>query len=359
MSIYIDRKFLGFVSSKLEQFKQKQTDLYNFRCPYCGDSKKNKLKARGYVYRKSNDYFFICHNCRKSTTFAKFLEHVDGTTYKQYVLERYSTGQTGYGSNVKKPDFEQLKGNAYSRFQSTLNESRGNSTPVESLERTTRAFAHYSIENLPPEHYARDYIKKRKIPENFWSEILFVPKFKDFLDEEFPEHGKDEVPNDDRIVLLYTNETGEITNIAGRALSDTKIRYVTVKITDEKKLFGLHRLRKQERIYVLEGQFDSYFVQNSVASGDSNLGGVAAIFPEHDIVLVYDNEPRNKDIVKQIEKSIDKNYKVCLFPETVKGKDVNEMIQYGLTTSEIKDIIDRNTFSGLTAKLRFTQWKRC
>ena len=359
MSIYIERKFLGFVSSRLEQFKQKNTDLYNFRCPYCGDSQKNKLKARGYVYRKSNDYFFICHNCGKSTTFAKFLEYIDGTTYKQYILERYSTGETGYGSNVKKPDFEQLKGNAHARFQSSLNNSRGDSTTVESLERTSRAYTHYSVKNLPEEHYARAYIKNRKIPENFWDEILFVPKFKDFLNEEFPNHGKDEVPNDDRVVLLYTNEKGEITNVAGRALSDTKIRYVTVKITDEKKLFGLHRLRKQERIYVLEGQFDSYFVENSVASGDSNLGGVAAIFPEHDVVLVYDNEPRNKDIVKQIEKSIDKNYKVCLFPETVKGKDVNEMIQYGLTASEIKDIIDRNTFNGLTAKLRFTQWKRC
>ena len=359
MSVYIDRKFLGFVSSKLEQFKQKQTDLYNFRCPYCGDSKKNKLKARGYVYRKSNDYFFICHNCGKSTTFSKFLEHVDGTTYKQYILERYSTGETGYGSNVKKPDFEQLKGNAYARFQSTLNEPTRDSTPVESVGRTSRTFTHYSIENLPEEHYARDYIKKRKIPEKFWDEILFVPKFLDFLDKEFPQHGKDEVPNDDRIVLFYTNEKGEITNVAGRALSESKIRYVTIKVSDEKKVFGLHRLRKEDRVYVVEGQFDSYFIPNCVASGDSNLGGVAAIFPELDTVLVYDNEPRNKDIVKQIEKSIDRGYKVCLFPESVKGKDVNEMIQNNLTMNEIKSIIDNNTFSGLTAKLKFTHWKRC
>jgi len=359
MSVYIDRKFLGFVSSKLEQFKQKQTDLYNFRCPYCGDSQKNKLKARGYVYRKSNDYFFICHNCGKSTTFAKFLEHVDGSTYKQYSLERYAVGQTGYGSNVKKPDFEQLKGNAYSRFQSTLDDSRGDSTTVESVERTWRAFEDYSIINLPDEHYARDYIKKRKIPEKFWGEILFVPKFLDFLDKEFPNHGKDEVPNDDRVVLLYTNEKGEITNVAGRALSESKIRYVTVKVSDEKKVFGLHRLRKQERIYVVEGQFDSYFIPNCVASGDSNLGGMAAIFPELDVVLVYDNEPRNKDIVKQIEKSIDRGLTVCLFPESMKGKDVNDMIQNGLTIDQIKSIIDTNTFSGLTAKLKFTHWKRC
>lgn len=358
MSIYIDRKFLAFVSSKLEQYKQKNTDLYNFRCPYCGDSQKNKLKARGYVYRKSNDYFFICHNCGKSTTFAKFLEHVDGTSYKQYVLERYSTGETGH-HNYKKPDFEQLKGNAYARFQSAGNESRGNSTPVESVGRTSRTFAHYSVNNLPEEHYARDYIKKRKIPEKFWGEILFVPKFKDFLDEEFPDHGKDEIPNDDRVVLLYTNEKGEITNVAGRALSDTKIRYVTVKVSDEKKVFGLHRVRKETRIYVVEGQFDSYFLPNCVASGDSNLGGVAAIFPDLDVVLVYDNEPRNKDIVKQIEKSIDKGYKVCLFPSSVLGKDINDMIQNGLTSDEITDIIDKNTHSGLSAKLVFTNWKRC
>ena len=359
MSIYIERKFLGFVSSKLEQFKQKNTDLYNFRCPYCGDSQKNKLKARGYVYRKSNDYFFICHNCGKSTTFAKFLEYIDGTTYKQYILERYSTGETGYGSNIKKPDFEQLKGNAHARFQSSLNNSRGDSAESEKLERTWRAFAHYSVKNLSEEHYARAYIKNRKIPANFWDEILFVPKFKDFLDKEFPNHGKDEVPNDDRVVLLYTNEKGEITNIAGRALSDNKIRYVTVKVSDEKKVFGLHRLQKENRIYIVEGQFDSFFLPNSVASGDSNLGGVAAIFPELDTVLVYDNEPRNRDIVKQIEKSIDKGYRVCLFPESVKGKDVNDMIQDGLTSEEITSIIDSNTVNGLEAKLKFTHWKRC
>jgi hypothetical protein len=283
---------------------------------------------------------------------------VDGGTYRQYILERYANGETGH-SNYTKPTFEQLKGNAYSRLQSTLNKSAGDSEESSSMERTWRAFAHYSVKNLPSEHYARDYIEKRKIPEKFWEEILFVPKFRDFLDEEFPEHTKDEVPNDDRVVLLYTNEKGEITNVAGRALSESKVRYCTVKVSDEKKVFGLHRLRKEDRTYVVEGQFDSYFLPNCLASGDSNLGGVAGIFPELDIVLVYDREPRNRDLVKQIEKSIEKNYNVCLFPESIKGKDINEMIQNGLTADEIKDIIDKNTFSGLQAKLEFVRWKRC
>jgi transcription elongation factor Elf1 len=359
MAIWIDRKFLGFVSPKLEQFKQKKEDLFNFRCPYCGDSKKNKLKARGYVYRKSNDYFFICHNCGKSTTFAKFLENVDGTTYKQYILERYATGETGYGSNVAKPNFEQLKSNAYSKFQSTRNDFRGDSVQYKSLERTWRAFAHYSIKNLPEEHYARAYIKNRRIPEQFWDEILFVSFFREFLNKEFPNHGKDEVPNDDRVVLLYTNEKGEITNVAGRALSESKIRYVTVKVSDEKKIFGLHRMQKENRIYIVEGQFDSFFISNCIATGDSNLGSMAAILSDLDFVLIYDIQPRNKELVKQIEKSINKGYKVCLFPNSVKGKDINEMIQNGLTSEEIKDIIDNNTFSGLAAKLNLSSWKRC
>jgi len=355
MSVYIDRKYLAFVSSKLEQFKQKKQDLYNFRCPYCGDSKRNKIKARGYVYRKENDYFFICHNCGKSTTFGKFLQDTDGATYRQYALERYANGETG-NHNYQKPTFENLKGNAYARLAGSGGIS--DEQPV-SRNKTWNDISLESIANLPEEHYARDYIKKRKIPERFWGEIFFVSKFRDFLDKEFPNHSKDKVPNDDRIVLFYTNEKGEITNAAGRALSESKIRYVTIKVSDEKKLFGLHRLRKQERIYVLEGQFDSFFVENSVASGDSNLGSVATIFPDLDVVLVYDNEPRNRDIVKQIEKSIDRGYKVCLFPESVKGKDVNEMIQNGLTSEQIKDIIDRNTFNGLKAKLVFSNWKRC
>jgi len=348
MSVYIDRKYLGFVSSKLEQFKQKKTDLYNFRCPYCGDSKKNKLKARAYVYRKSNNMFYICHNCGKSTTFGKFLQETDGSVYKQYALERYSSGETG-NHNYKKPTFDELKGNAFARFASS----------PQPKNKTWADFSSYSIVNLPEDHYAAAYIKKRLIPERYWNEILFVPKFKDFLDSEFPNHGKDEVPNDDRIVLFYTNEKGEITNVAGRALSDTKIRYITVKLTDEKKLFGLHRLQKQNTVYVLEGQFDSYFVENSIASGDSNLGGVAAVLPELDTVLIYDIQPRNKDLVKQIEKSINKGYKICLLPDTLPGKDINEIILNGVKVEDLMNLVTKYTYQGLTAKLEFTRWKKC
>ena len=84
MSVFIDRAFLLRASSKLQKFTQKKEDLYNFRCPLCGDSQKNKIKARGYVYEKKNNYFFMCHNCSASISFYNFLEKVDPGLLKEY-----------------------------------------------------------------------------------------------------------------------------------------------------------------------------------------------------------------------------------------------------------------------------------
>jgi hypothetical protein len=342
MSVYIDRKFLLLVSSQLERFAQKNQDLFNFRCPICGDSKKNKLKARGYIFRKGNDYFYTCHNCHTGTTFSKFLKYVDTNIHREYVLERYTNGDNGH-SNYEKPKFN-LEGPKPS-------EKLKNKINLNDIELK-------SIDKLDAEHPAVKYIESRGIPKKHWKEIFYHDSFKDFLDAAFPEHGKEDVPNDPRIILFYTNEKGDITNVAGRALGKTNIRYCTVKLTDEKKLFGMHRLQPNKTVYVLEGQFDSFFVSNSIASGDSNLCSVAEYLKDSNCVLVYDNEPRNKEIVKQISRAIENDYTVCLFPEDAPGKDINEMIQNGMSVEDIKVMIDANTFTGLEAKLRFVGWKK-
>ena len=76
-SIYIDVKYINLISTSLERFKQNHTNLWNFRCPICGDSEKNQNKRRGFIYEKSNKYFYRCHNCDYGTTFNKFLEKVN------------------------------------------------------------------------------------------------------------------------------------------------------------------------------------------------------------------------------------------------------------------------------------------
>ena len=317
---------------------QKSPDLYNFRCPYCHDSKKRKTKKRGYIYRKGNDYFFRCHNCGEGTTFANFLKFVDPGSYKQYILEKYSEGNNAH-SPVEKPDFEELKGNVFDHFA-----------------KEEKKLSVTSVDELPESHFARDYIKNRGIPEQYWNEIYYTENFKEFMDADFPEHGKDDLPEDARIVLFFTDENENIQLVSGRALADTKMRYLSVTVTEhDRKLFGTHRLDPTKACYVVEGQFDSLFIDNCVATGDSSLASVLDIFPNADWTMIYDNEPRNKDIVRQIERTIDKGCKVVIFPEDLEEKDINDMVLAGY---DIKKLIQENTVQGIPAMLKFIKWKR-
>ena len=59
---YIDQKYIMMISSRLQKFKKIKSGLYNFRCNICGDSQKNRNKARGYLYQVKNNTNFKCHN---------------------------------------------------------------------------------------------------------------------------------------------------------------------------------------------------------------------------------------------------------------------------------------------------------
>lgn len=346
MSIYVDRKYIGQIQYRLDGFVQKKPDLYNFRCPFCLDSKKSKTKSRGYIYKlqKVEAYAYRCHNCGASMSFGHLLEFIDSTAYKQYVLEKYCEGGNKH-TPVAKPTFENLKGNAAEYFRNH-----------------PKNLSISSIWNLPEGHSARSYIEDRRIPQEFWNEIYFTEKFYDFLNADFPDHGKSEkeVPNDARIVLLYTDRGGYVTHVAGRALDkNNKLRYISIKVSDEdRKIFGIHRLDFEKPAYVVEGQFDSMFLDNCVASGDSNLAGIVDHLPSVDWTLVFDNQPRNKDIVRMLERAIDKGHKVVIFPPELEAKDLNDMVKDGMTVDEVKQLVKDNTHKGAIAMLKFLRWKR-
>jgi hypothetical protein len=276
-----------------------------------------------------------------SISFGHLLEFIDGTAYKQYVLEKYCEGGNKH-TPVEKPTFENLKGNAAEYFRSH-----------------PKNLSISSVYDLPENHYARSYIENRCIPSKFWNEIYFTEKFRDFMNADFPDHGKseDEIPNDDRIVLLYTDQSGYVTHVAGRALGEKSgLRYITIKVSDiDRKTFGTHRLDLGKPAYVVEGQFDSLFIDNCVASGDSNLSGVVDHFPAADWTLIFDNEPRNKQIVRTLEMAIDKGYKVVVFPSDLELKDINDMVLAGV---DVKTLIRENTYKGAIAMLKFLRWKR-
>ena len=334
MSVFIDRTFLLRASPKLQRFTQKKTDLYNFRCPLCGDSQKNKTKCRGFVYRKKDDYFYMCHNCSVSTTFYNFLKQVDESLIKEYQLERYRNG-TERG-NYTKPDFSEAKEKPVFKERIRLE----------------------SIESLPEEHFAKRYIKSRKIPVVFESQLYFAPDFKQFVETLGIE--KENLHKDDqRLVIPFYDSKKNLIAIQGRALGKSELRYITIKLNDDfDKVFGLDRINQDEMIYVVEGPIDSMFLKNAVATADANLESITKLFDKSQVTLVFDNEPRNKQIVEKINLAIDNHFNVVIWPEFIDSKDINEMVLDGFSPDEIQDIISKNTFVNLRAKMEFVNWKK-
>ena len=337
----LDVKYLRLVSSRLRNFKQKKEGLFNFSCPVCGDSKKNLTKARGYAFAKGNDYFYRCHNCGVSTNVGNLIKHVDTTLYKEYVLERYSSGRSNNANSA----------NAVLQI----------SAPKFGKLQKQKVFEHAEwCDKLPNQHFCLEYLKRRQIPKDVYKLLLFTSKYADFVTSIYPEHGK-QLINDARLVIPFYDENDDLIAVSGRALetSDNSLRYVTVRTnqSQNKLIYGLDRIKSSEKILLVEGPLDSLFLNNCLASGDANLALTAKEI-DGDITLIFDNEPRNKEILKMMNKAIDTGHSMVIWPESMEGKDINEMVMGGISPSEISDIISSNTFNGITAKLKFNMWKK-
>jgi hypothetical protein len=333
MSLFIDKKFVSLVSPKLERFKQKSEYLWNCRCKICGDSSKNKIKARGYFYRRKSDIFYICHNCGTSLSLGNFIKIIDPSLYREYQLERYKNESSG---NVAKPDF-----------------SMAREKPTFSTKINLPA-----ISSLSDNHPARVYLTNRKIPADRLNDIYYAENFADFVQEIHPDYDKS-VYKEQRIIFPFYDVDDELLGFQGRAIGDSKIKYITIKLDEENaKIFGANKVDPNKRIYVVEGPIDSMFLQNSVATMDASLYNVSLLLGNHDYVFIHDNEPRNAAIVKHMEKTISHGKNIFIWPQGIEAKDINDYILTGATSSEIQSIIDRNTFEGLRAKLEFERWKK-
>ena len=333
MSVYIDRKFLKLLSPKLGKFTQRREDLYNFRCPFCGDSQKNQFKARGYIYRKKDDYFYKCQNCGIGHSMYNFISHLDPEMVKEYALETYSNVKVQI--DVKVSDF---------KFEKPIFKAKINLPKISELD---------------DEHYAKKYCLNRKFSVECLDKLYFAESFKQFVDEILPNNEKNLKEDDPRLIIPFFDIDGSLLAIQGRALRDSKIRYITIKINqDSIKIFGLDTVDKENKVYVTEGPLDSLFLPNAVATADANLTNAVNYIAKDKLVLVFDNEPRNKDICRLMDEAIEKHFQICIWPEMMQEKDINDMILNGFSSDEIKDIIDNNTFVNLRAKFEYTQWKK-
>ena len=319
----VDSKYIGLISSRLQKFKRVKPDLYNFRCPICGDSQKHKNKARGYIYVVKNNTNFKCHNCGASLSLNNFIKKIDGTLHKQYTLEKFKEGHTGRGFVVEEPEFKFKK----PVFRKKLDLPKAS-------------------ENAD----AREYLEKRKLnPDKFY----FANNFKRWVNtkkQTFDTIGRDE----SRIIIPMYDRDKNLIGFQGRSLVPNSVKYITVMLEDEApKIYGLDTIDEKLPVYVVEGPFDSTFVNNSVAlcGSDGDLG----YLERSDTILVYDNEPRNREIVGRIERCIERNQKVVIWPSNIIEKDINDMVLAG---HDVMSMLKLNTYSGLEAKLKFNTWKK-
>ena len=320
----IDSKYIGLVSSRLQKFKRVKADLFNFRCPICGDSKKHKNKARGYLYQVKTNTNFKCHNCGASLSFNNFLKQIDTSLHKQYVMEKFKEGFAG-GRNfvVEEPKFEFKK----PVFKKKLDLPRADEVPI-----------------------AKEYLEKRKLDP---SKFYFAYKFKEWTNTQkqtFDTIGRDE----SRIIIPMYDEDKILIGFQGRSLGPNSVKYITVMINeDAPKIYGLDQIDNEKPIYIIEGPFDATLVQNGVAMCGSDLD--IRSFGWSDCIYVYDNEPRNREIVNRIDKTINGGYKVVIWPTSVVEKDINDMVLGG---HNIMSVLESNTYSGLQAKVKFNNWKK-
>lgn len=332
MSSYIDLKFINDLSGRLSQFKKKTDYLFNFRCPHCGDSQKSKTKARAYLYRVKNDMFFKCHNCGQGQNLANFIKFVDPKLYESYLLERYKKSAPA----TPKPKFD---------FKPTKFTDQ---TPIDDLK---------SIKDLPEDHPARLYCDNRKIPEKYFDKLFLSDKFMTLVNKVKPNTYK--ITKDHpRLIIPFYDTTGKIFAFQGRAFGKEQPKYLTIKLDENKqKVYGLDKVSFQKPIYITEGPIDSLFIDNCLAAGGADLFLKNKI-PNDQITYIFDNEPRNKEIVKRMYKVIEQDFNVVIWPEDLQLKDVNDMIMSGLTKLELQDIISNNTYSKLSALTKLNYWKK-
>ena len=340
MSLFVDLKYLRLISSQLPLFKQKNNNLYNCRCIICGDSSTKKNRARGYFYAVKNDLFYKCHNCNASMHFGSFLKQINGLQYSQYTLERYNEGLPNNKPHQKIEDKFKMEEPVFQKKEERLLDKL--------LDR---------LDTLPEDNEAVKFCVNRNIPLEKFHNLYYIKNIKDIvqLNSKYKDNIKTEEP---RLVLPFYNTNYELIAVTCRALRNESLRYVTVKIKEDELLaFGLDKLDKEKTIFVVEGPIDSLFLPNCIAVAGTAFTKLDTLnLPKDKVVAILDNQPRNKDVCKILNKMIDSQYKVVIWPQSLEQKDINEMVLAGKNPA---DIIKKHTFQGLEAKIKFTEWKRC
>jgi transcription elongation factor Elf1 len=336
---FVDIQYAQHLAGRLDRYKITNRNPYkiNFRCPICGDSKKSKSKARGWLLEKENNFYFYCHNCGESHSFSNFLKAVDPISYNDYVAEKFINNAN----------------NAPKTQTSTLDDTKfeqpnfSHSDVLKNLKK---------ISQLPHNHPVKKYIDKRSIPTKHHYRLYFAPRFKEWINGIIPNKFENVKKDEPRLVIPFLDKDRKCFGVSARGFDPEGLRYITIMFDEVPKIFGLDKVNFKEKYYVVEGALDSMFLSNAVAMAGAD-GNTNALDHVGNAVFVFDAEPRNREIHKRMEKIIDMGHQIVIWPNDIPGKDINEMVLSG-NIKCVESLMRTITYKGLEAKLKFQQWKR-
>lgn len=353
MSLYLDTKYLMLLSIKLRNFKKVANDVYHASCEICGDSKKDATKARGYFYKLNDKLCYKCHNCGVSMTFAHYLKLVESSLYKQYVFEALKNNQQ---QREMEEDLKQ---------KVMIDSLRAKRTMVTSNLVVDSVLDHaVRIDKLDNNHPCIQYVSSRLIDKNKWPLLYYTEDFKGFVNRFLPgkfKNGHDYlVDKEPRLLIPFFDRHGKVFAFQGRSLNpNSKIRYYTIRLDETvSTIYGLERIDYSKPIYVCEAALDSLFIPNCLAVNGACYQDNLIEQIKCNVTIIPDNERRNKQVCQQIKKVIDEGFKVCLWPEGLPFKDINEAVLQGYSVNTLLDIINKNTVQGLSGKVKFKLWVR-
>jgi transcription elongation factor Elf1 len=338
---WLEQKYVGMMSSRLRNYKRKSATLYNFSCPICGDSETVRSKARAYIYERKGRSSFHCHNCNASMAIPNLIKMVDQNLYNEFTLEKLKDQKSPqqieletFVDKMKKPTFVK-------------------DTPLKNLKK---------ISQLSADNKMKQYVVSRQIPTQYHSKLFVCPNFYAFTNEFIPNKFSAESLDKDesRLLIPFIDKNKNMHAFQGRSLNPKNpLKYITIVLDESvEKLYGLDTVDYTRNYYVLEGPIDSMFIPNAIATAGGDLVSALSTANKSNAVVVYDNEPRSKDTIKKIDKAIMQGYNVCIWPDNLEHKDINDMIKAGLSSDFIKYIIDQNTYKDLAAMLALKKWSK-
>lgn len=346
MDNYADKKFITLLAPRILKFHWKSPNLGVGRCPFCGDSKTKANKTRFYFYVSANRWWTKCHNCGYANPFGKFLKQFDISLHDEYVAEHIG---------FKKSTDEDAELDA--EFLNHAAVKYDGNEAYQALIKLKK------ISGLKPEHPAWKYVRSREIPNEFHAIFRYVDNFMAWTNMLVPGKFKPAaVDNHDegRLIIPFFNQHKHFYAYTGRSLlADAEVRYISIVLNGtETLLWGLDRVNLKKPVTVVEGPLDATFLFNTLALAGSSISALTKVGDRDSFTIAYDNEPRSKEAKAKILSAIDNGYKVVIWPDGLKEKDINSMVLAGYSVSHIENIMQRHTYFGIGARLRLDDWSK-